>query len=74
MRNVIAGACVSFSGLAGVYHIGDHYRHEAWRGLEDLSAMAPAMYGPDHFERFSPTTILLSLDHEAPIRSVRMIS
>ena len=60
-----------FAGLAGVYHIGDHYKHEEWRGVEQLSGMAPAMYGQDHFERFSPTTILLSLD--APIRFVTFL-
>lgn len=59
--------CV-LAGLAGVYHIGDHYKHEEWRGVAQLSGMCPAMYGPDHFQRFSPTTILLSLD--APIRQV----
>ncbi|KAK7112491.1 uncharacterized protein [Littorina saxatilis] len=67
----LARSIKAFVGLAGVYNIGDHYKHEAWRGIEDLSGMAPAMYGPDHFERFSPTTILLSLD--APISLPRML-
>ncbi|KAL4240163.1 hypothetical protein ACF0H5_000957 [Mactra antiquata] len=45
-------------GLAGVYHIGDHYKHESMRGVEDISSMARAMYGPEHFDRFSPTHIV----------------
>lgn len=61
----------AFVGLAGVYHIGDHYEHEAWRGVEEYSSMTPAMYGPDHFDRFSPTTILHNLD--APISLPRMV-
>ncbi|CAH1795630.1 unnamed protein product [Owenia fusiformis] len=50
-------------GLAGVYHIGDHYKHEMYRGVEDISTMGKAMYGPEHFDRFSPTTIVERLDN-----------
>ncbi|XP_025115730.1 uncharacterized protein LOC112577034 [Pomacea canaliculata] len=61
----LCGCIKAFVGLAGVYHIGDHYSHESFRGIEDISSMTPAMYGHDHFERFSPTTMLMSLT--API-------
>lgn len=61
----------AFVGLAGVYDIGDHYQHEAWRGVEDYSSMEPAMYGADHFARFSPTCILQALD--SPISLPRMV-
>ena len=49
------------AGLAGVYHIGDHYEFETWRGVEDVSTMCKAMYGPEHFDRFSPLHIVNSL-------------
>ncbi|KAK7493345.1 hypothetical protein BaRGS_00015471 [Batillaria attramentaria] len=61
----------AFVGLAGVYNIGDHYEHESSRGVEDYSYMTPAMYGPDHFDRFSPTCILQGL--VAPISLPRMV-
>ncbi|XP_061175072.1 uncharacterized protein LOC133184178 isoform X2 [Saccostrea echinata] len=48
-------------GLAGVYHIGDHYEHETSRGVEDVSCMARVMYGNSHFDRFSPTQLCHSL-------------
>ncbi|XP_076444667.1 uncharacterized protein LOC143282784 [Babylonia areolata] len=67
----MAHSIKAFVGLAGVYHIGDHYQFETWRGIEHMSGMMPAMYGPEHFERFSPSTILLSL--EAPISLPRMV-
>ncbi|KAL8588926.1 hypothetical protein ACOMHN_012964 [Nucella lapillus] len=67
----LAQSIKAFVGLAGVYHIGDHYQFETWRGVEHLSGMMPAMYGPEHFERFSPSTILLSL--EAPISLPRIV-
>ncbi|XP_035828546.1 uncharacterized protein LOC101860469 [Aplysia californica] len=54
-------AVKAFIGLAGVYSIRDHFEHEAMRGIEDVSSMARAHYGEDHFERFSPTEILRSL-------------
>ncbi|XP_071485166.1 uncharacterized protein [Diadema antillarum] len=41
-------------GLGGVYHIMDHYHHESWRGVEDLSPMWQAMGGMDQFDVFSP--------------------
>ncbi|KAK6187961.1 hypothetical protein SNE40_005877 [Patella caerulea] len=50
-----------FIGIAGVYHIRDHYLHEATRGVEDISSMGQAMYGEDHFDRFSPTVIVKNL-------------
>nr|XP_022318838.1 probable isoprenylcysteine alpha-carbonyl methylesterase ICME isoform X1 [Crassostrea virginica] len=48
-------------GIAGVYHIGDHYEHETSRGVEDVSCMARVMYGESHFDRFSPTRLCHSL-------------
>ncbi|XP_046360628.1 isoprenylcysteine alpha-carbonyl methylesterase ICME-like [Haliotis rufescens] len=51
----------AFVGLAGVYNIADHYVHEYGRGVEDISSMGRAMYGEDHFERFSPTVIIKNL-------------
>ena len=48
-------------GLAGVYHIGDHYKHEEWRGVEDISSMGKAMYGTEFFDRFSPSHIIPNL-------------
>jgi hypothetical protein len=62
--------CVYFVGLAGVYHIAEHYEHEAWRGVEDISTMAKAMYGPDHFDRLSPTLLVAELPDK--IKSVLM--
>ena len=49
------------SGLAGVYDINVHYSYETWRGVEDISTMARAMYGPKQFDRFSPTVIIPTL-------------
>ena len=49
------------SGLAGVYHIAEHYEHEAKRGIEFISNMARAMYGPEHFARLSPTLLVAEL-------------
>jgi len=49
--------------MAGVYDIEAHYKHEAMRGVEDVSTMARAMYGPKRFDRFSPTVIV---DHLPP--------
>jgi len=48
-----------------VYHIGDHYVHEESRGVEDVSSMARAMYEEDHFERFSPTSLMQTLSSSA---------
>jgi len=56
LRTLIVAA-----GLAGVYHIGDHYEHEAWRGVEDVSTMGKAMYGAEFFDRFSPSHIVPNL-------------
>ncbi|KAK3092129.1 hypothetical protein FSP39_025410 [Pinctada imbricata] len=44
-------------GLAGVYDISDHFQHEMSRGIEDVSRMTRAMYGEDHFDRFSPSIL-----------------
>ena len=44
-----------------MYHIGDHYEFESGRGIEDISVMSKAMYGPDNFERFSPVFIVQNL-------------
>lgn len=48
-------------GLAGVYNINNHFEHEAMRGVEDISSMAKAMYGPDYFDRFSPDVLCTTL-------------
>lgn len=48
-------------GLSGVYHIGDHFLHEAKRGVEYISPMWRAMLGHDNFDRFSPAHILESI-------------
>ncbi|XP_060570726.1 uncharacterized protein LOC132729011 isoform X2 [Ruditapes philippinarum] len=48
-------------GIAGVYHIGDHFKHESSRGVEDISSMAKAMRGHNNFERFSPTHIVSTI-------------
>ncbi|XP_013083031.2 uncharacterized protein LOC106068271 [Biomphalaria glabrata] len=54
-------AVKAFIGLAGVYSIKDHFQHESWRGIEDVSCMCRAHYGEDHFARFSPKEIIHSL-------------
>ena len=55
-----AMGCVrGFVGLAGVYHIANHYRFEHGRGLEDCSPMARVMgTTADEFARNSPTLLL----------------
>eukprot|EP00043_Microstomoeca_roanoka_P012314 m.118803 g.118803 ORF g.118803 m.118803 type:complete len:192 (+) comp15455_c0_seq12:1061-1636(+) len=47
----------SVAGLAGPYHIGDHFLHEATRGVEWASCMWRIVGGHAHFERFSPTAV-----------------
>ena len=49
-------------GIGGPYHIMDHYHHEAWRGVEDLSPMWKAMLGLENFDRFSPTFTVQKLN------------
>lgn len=44
--------------LSGVYDIREHYKYEAWRAVEDISPMKPAMRGHTYFSQYSPTTIL----------------
>jgi hypothetical protein len=56
-------------GLSGVYHIGDHFAHEAQRGVEFLSPMARAMLGQDNFARFSPTQLLEDISAESAGRT-----
>lgn len=56
--------CVCGAGLAGVYNISDHYEFEYGRGVEDISTMTRAMYGPELFERFSPSVIVGSLPRD----------
>uniref|UniRef100_A0A0B7A7P4 BD-FAE-like domain-containing protein n=1 Tax=Arion vulgaris TaxID=1028688 RepID=A0A0B7A7P4_9EUPU len=51
----------AFIGLAGVYSISEHFQHETYRGIEDVSYMCRAHYGEDHFARFSPKEIIRSL-------------
>lgn len=48
----------NFTGLAGVYHIGDHFQHESSRGVEDVSCMTRAMRGQENFDKVSPTHLL----------------
>eukprot|EP01112_Ceratiomyxa_fruticulosa_P005855 TRINITY_DN1668_c0_g1_i3.p1 TRINITY_DN1668_c0_g1~~TRINITY_DN1668_c0_g1_i3.p1 ORF type:complete len:372 (+),score=54.12 TRINITY_DN1668_c0_g1_i3:231-1346(+) len=43
-----------FIGLAGAYHIADHYLHETKRGLEGFSPMKPTMSGIENFGLHSP--------------------
>ncbi len=50
-----------FVGLAGVYDIGKHWRHEEARGVEALSMMTRAMGGFEHFAALSPTCLLKHL-------------
>lgn len=56
--HIIITHIIFCSGLAGVYSISDHFCHEFSRGVEDVSKMARAVYGIDHFDRFSPTQIV----------------
>ena len=44
-----------------MYDIAEHYKFESWRGVEDISTMARAMYGIEQFDNFSPTVIARSL-------------
>ncbi|XP_052772871.1 uncharacterized protein LOC128219796 [Mya arenaria] len=53
----LAKAVKGFVGIAGVYHIGDHFQHESSRGVEDVSTMTRAMRGNANFDRYSPTCI-----------------
>lgn len=58
-------ACVKgVIGIGGVYHIMDHYHHEAKRGVEDLSPMWRAAEGLENFGRYSPTTLVPSLNDD----------
>jgi len=50
-----------FCGLAGPYDIGDHYRWESSRGIENLSPMGRCMKGVNNFEFYSPTVIAQEL-------------
>ncbi|KAH3869565.1 uncharacterized protein LOC127868053 [Dreissena polymorpha] len=58
----LASCIKAFIGLAGVYHIGDHFKHEMSRGVEDVSMMARAMRGDTNFDMFSPTCILRRME------------
>ncbi|ESO85802.1 hypothetical protein LOTGIDRAFT_130315 [Lottia gigantea] len=60
-------------GLAGVYHIKDHFLHESSRGIEDISSMGQAMYGEGHFDRFSPTVILANLQHSISLPKLVLV-
>ncbi|XP_041485044.1 probable isoprenylcysteine alpha-carbonyl methylesterase ICMEL2 [Lytechinus variegatus] len=51
-------------GVGGVYQIMDHYHHESWRGVEDLSPMWRAMNGLENFDHFSPTERVLKMSQE----------
>ena len=49
-------------GLSGVYDIAAHFEHEAWRGVEHISAMARVMGGVQHtFQACSPTCLARSM-------------
>jgi len=61
----LADVCSCCEGMSGVYDIAAHYKHEAGRGVEDVSTMARAMYGPKRFDRFSPTKIVDNLPPNA---------
>jgi hypothetical protein len=52
-------------GISGVYHIADHYEFESLRGVEHLSTMGRAMYGPEIFDRFSPSVLAECLPENA---------
>ncbi|XP_043915712.1 probable isoprenylcysteine alpha-carbonyl methylesterase ICMEL2 [Protopterus annectens] len=52
-------------GLAGVYHIGDHYKHETWRGIECVSCMSRVMKGHEHFDHYSPAVYVGTLGNDS---------
>ncbi|XP_033737399.1 isoprenylcysteine alpha-carbonyl methylesterase ICME-like [Pecten maximus] len=60
-------------GLAGVYDISDHFEHEYMRGVEDVSKMARAMYGNEHFDRFSPSSLVRTLSSSVSLPPVVLI-
>ncbi|KAK2171877.1 hypothetical protein NP493_1016g01004 [Ridgeia piscesae] len=60
-------------GLAGVYHIGDHYEFESARGVEDISSMSRAMYGPENFDRFSPVYVVQNLPKNTSMPPIHLI-
>ncbi|XP_064633232.1 uncharacterized protein LOC135491353 [Lineus longissimus] len=60
-------------GISGVYHIGDHYEFETWRGVEHLSTMGRAMYEPEMFDRFSPSVIAECLPENAGLPPIVLL-
>lgn len=60
-------------GLAGVYDISDHFGHEYMRGVEDVSKMARAMYGNEHFDRFSPSSLVRTLSSSVSLPPVVLL-
>jgi acetyl esterase/lipase len=62
-----------FVGFSGVYDIGEHYKFEAGRGVEEVSPMKPAAGGIDHFDEHSPTLLVPALDEEAIRRMPPML-
>ena len=44
-------------GLAGVYHVANHYEYEFNRGVAEISTMKAAMGGPSGFDEQSPTIL-----------------
>ncbi|XP_021346751.1 uncharacterized protein LOC110446102 isoform X2 [Mizuhopecten yessoensis] len=60
-------------GLAGVYDISDHFEHEYMRGVEDVSKMTRAMYGDEHFDRFSPSSLVRTLSSSVNLPPVTLI-
>ncbi|XP_071830048.1 uncharacterized protein [Apostichopus japonicus] len=49
-------------GISGVYHLMDYYHHESTRGMEDISLMWRAAEGLQNFEKYSPVSIVPSLN------------
>ncbi len=46
----------SFTSLAGVFSISDHFHHEVGRGVEEISPMKPACdFTKESFDYYSPT-------------------
>jgi acetyl esterase/lipase len=56
-----APLCDSFSGIAGVYNIRDHFEFERGRGVHEVSPMKPAAGGPTNFASASPAIVASQL-------------
>lgn len=61
-------------GLAGVYHIADHFEFEAGRGVEFVSGMGRAMGGNvQKFDENSPTVAITKLSNTQPDFEVHLL-